>query len=190
MASKGIDIEFGDDEVVAKLRKQAKWLSPHELAKAGSSAINRAMKSARTHGGRAVRETVAVKAREAKKKIAPHRATPAKLHARLEFDTSPIPLKEYGAKELKRGVSFRTHKKHGRKKVRDYFISKKMGGHVFRREKKGDDLVPRLPVHMVYGPPIGSAFDRAEPVMEAQAKKVMDQRMQHEIEWRVKKANQ
>ena len=189
MASKGIDIQWDDSEATEQMRRQAKWLSPHELAKAGAAAINRAMRTARTHGGRAVRQTVAVSASTAKEKIVPHRATPARLEARLEFDTSPIPLKGYGAKELKRGVSFRTHKRHGRQKVRDYFISRKMGGHVFRRKRQGDGLAPRLPVQLVYGPPIGSAFDRAVPVMRGQAQRVMEERMRHEIDWRVKRAN-
>ena len=189
MASKGIDIQWDDSEATEQMRRQAKWLSPHELAKAGAAAINRAARTAHTHGARAVRGELALKQSTIKSKIKRSRATPANVEATLDFDYSPIPLKEYGARQIARGVSFRVKRSGGRQTMRQWFINNAIGGHAFRRKRSGDGRVPRLPIIKGMGPSVGSQLERARPVMDAKVEETIEKRMRHEIDRRVKRAN-
>lgn len=185
----GEPIQLDTEGADAVLTRQAQLLSPHELAKAGAAAINRGLLAARTVGSRAVRENLALAARTVKDKMEMERATPANLEGRIHFDYSPIPLRDYGATQLKSGVSFRVTKGGGRSRLDEGFIVDSMGGHVFLRAGPRDDMVARLPVEMQFGPSVGSQLERVRPAMNARADKVVGQRLEHEVSRRFEKAN-
>ena len=190
MADNTITLETAEAD--ERQRKLMRWLGPRETAKAGAAAINRAGRAARTVGSREVRKELRVKARDVKDRMSVVRATPSRLEYRIDFDYSQLPLIMYGSpRQTRRGVSVTIKRGGGRTTIPHAFISPQHGGQVVIRTKKadGEGLVPKTPVRRAYGPSIGSQLDRAEPAMDARAEEVLADRLTHELEWRVEKAN-
>lgn len=71
--------------------------------------------------------------------------------------TRRIPLKEFKARQTKKGTSYRISKSTGRRSVPGAFVSNKLGGHVFKRRSK-----KRLPIQKLYGPSPLRVFRRKE----------------------------
>jgi hypothetical protein len=68
----------------------------------------------------------------------------------------PIPLKYFGAKQLKRGVTYKIDPKFKRKDLlRDAFIVERYGGNVFKR--KGKERGPLIKMH---GPAPGDYYEK------------------------------
>jgi len=68
----------------------------------------------------------------------------------------PIPLKYFGAKQLKRGVTYKIDPTFKRKDLlRDAFIVERYGGNVFKR--KGKDRGPLIKMH---GPAPGDYYEK------------------------------
>jgi len=61
--------------------------------------------------------------------------------------TSRLSLKEFSARQTKKGVSYRVSKSQGRKTLAGAFIVDKIGGHAFKRKTKS-----RLPIVKLQGP--------------------------------------
>ena len=185
-----IHIELDTSEADQRTVNLAKWLSPGQVARAGASALNRALRAGVTEGSRAIRDQLRVKARAVRDRIDTERATPANLVAVINFDYTPLPLKEFGRPyQTRQGVKVTITKGGGRVLIPDSFISPDIGGHVVRRAKEGDGLVPRTPVHILPGPSIGSQLEDARPRIEARTNEVMQERIAHELEWRAERAN-
>jgi len=76
------------------------------------------------------------------------KASKAQLGATVTLaKTKRISLKEFGARQTKKGVSYRVSKTAGRKTIRSAFVVDKIGGHVFARVGKS-----RLPINKKHGP--------------------------------------
>lgn len=92
--------------------------------------------------------------------------------------TRRIPLKKFGARQTKKGVSYRISKTEGRKKIASAFIVTKLGGHVFKRVGK-----QRLPIQKLFGPSPWGVFAINErqrhvtPQVEAEMRKQLTERL-------------
>lgn len=185
-------IALDTSQVDEHLRKQAQWLSSQELARGGARALNRAGRAARTAGARAVRQQLRVRARDVRDRIKPKRATPSRLVFVLEFDYRPLPLHLFGNPTQGRLGFAVTIKRGGtRLRIPHGFMVDKYGGASFVRKKadNGEGLVARGPIRGLLGPSIGSQLEEARPAMEARANEVLEERLRHEVEWRVERAN-
>jgi len=83
----------------------------------------------------------------------------------LEVKEKGIPLKDYGARQTRKGVSVKVLKGGGAKTLRAAFGAGKFGGNFFGRVGKGSKKyasphVGRLPIAKLYGPSILSQFIR------------------------------
>lgn len=82
--------------------------------------------------------------------------THQRAYFQIESYGSPIPLKDYGARAVKRGVTFKVAKGAKRKTYvrqgRAGFISEKLGGHVFVRTEPDPPGLAKARIKKVFGP--------------------------------------
>ena len=108
-----------------------------------TSGISRAMNRANTAGTtislRAMRKTwVGITARDLKRRTYQDKATKAKLHTRFVITSRSINLAEFGAKQNKKGVSYRLKTK--RRTMQGAFTAK---GMVFKRKtRERNSIIP------------------------------------------------
>ena len=145
-------------EIDAKGRKQ--------VDKAAAIALKRVATTVRKVASQSIRERLAIGAAVAKKAITIRRSG-NKLTLFIEASGKPIPIRDYGAKAGKRGVTYKVSKSKGRKlyenKYGKGFIVAKAGGHVFIRvepEPKGIKRLFRKRAKIVkaYGPSVPQYF--------------------------------
>lgn len=107
--------------------------------------INKLAQQSRTQLSKDVRAVYAVKASAVNRVLTLDRAKKSRPEAFVFASGQRIPLRDFGAKKTARGVSVRVRKDRPRAKLTGrpglgFFISGKIGGHVFRRAG------PRRPV--------------------------------------------
>jgi hypothetical protein len=128
-------IEIKLDE--SKLRSiEAMFRSvPGKLPQIVSRAINRTVTPAKNEIQKGIRQEINIKAADAKDKIYIDKATYDKWVATIALSHSLIPLLDFGARQTKKGVSFKVWKKSGHKFLKHGFIATMASGHrgVFRR---------------------------------------------------------
>jgi hypothetical protein len=124
--------------------------------KAVSGAINDVMKGARTQIKREVAKEVKIKVGVVAKSIKIVRATPKNLTSTLIGDSTRRPnLTRFGAKQTKKGVTYRIKKSGKRQRIDSAFIVKRGGkfGTAFKRQGK-----TRLPIVSLKGPSINAVI--------------------------------
>jgi hypothetical protein len=144
------------------LRQQFKGFEK-EVNKAAAVSLNRVATTVRKEANDGIRERLNLKSsvvRANLKIVRPYGA--ARLIRDIVASGRPIPLRDYSARETRKGVTFAVARKGGRKRYirqgQAGFILKTKGGHVFVR--KGPD--PKGPgtvgIKKVYGPSIPQMF--------------------------------
>lgn len=178
---KNIKIKLGDFE--------------KQIPGATASALNRTLTYTATQTNRLVREEYSIKAKDVKKTIKKHKASKSNLYAYLESTGHTISLGRFPHKPRKyskRGkpVEVKIKKSSGYKKVNTNpkaFVQNMNGAtNVFKRVGK-----KRLPVRVLRTlsvPQMISNPDRIKKIQEAAGKK-LEERVQHEINWRLNKAS-
>lgn len=116
----------GLDEVLAAL-------SPKTYEKALRRTMTETRRSAVTSLSRAIRQEYAVKAKDAKGGM---RVWSDGAEVFMRVSGKPLPLKRFGARQTKKGVTVKIRKDRKRKLVRGAFIQQSLGGHVFARQLK------------------------------------------------------
>lgn len=120
------------------------------------------------------------------------RASKWLLRAEVIAEGLPIPLKEYGAKEVGAGV--RVNVMGTRKIIPGAFIVEKFGGHVFerfgervQRKTRAGKKVMAQKIRKLFGPSIPTAFLRAtvqaklRAVISRDYRRVMDEKLNQEL---------
>lgn len=168
---------------LAEAAEQAKRNLPNELM----IAVNSTAREMKTPISRQIREVLAAPAAVVKKVINQSRkASRDRLIAGVQVDhTKRIPLRDFGARQNKRGVSYRITKGGGRKTIASAFQGPKPGvikvswkGHVFKRVGKA-----RLPIRKLKGPSPWGVFIKHN--MAAKAAEEAERRLEKNIERRV-----
>lgn len=93
-----------------------------------------------------VTKELAVAQKVVRRHLKAKRVEPTGALVRLEYQAR-IPLRDYKARQTKKGVSYKISKTKGRSKIASAFIVNKLGNHVFVRSGKS-----RLPIRKLYGP--------------------------------------
>lgn len=167
--------------------KEAVGRAGKKVAKELSAAINQVSKKTRLDMGRAVRETVALKKDQAEKPISvAMSSTPANLQALVRLKkTKRLGLRHFGAKQDRKGVTYKIAKKGGRKRVNGAFQGPKPGvikmswkGNVFKRNGS-----KRLPITQLNGVSAYGAYVKNE-LTGPQVAAVFNQ-LVHQIERRI-----
>lgn len=125
-------------------------------------ALNRIGTTARKVVQQKIRERLAVKAAVARDAITIIRAGRNRLAVTMVVSGKPIPLKDYGARPTKKGVTYQVSRAAKRKKYlrqgRTGFIRDDAGGHVFVRIEADPPGPAKARIKKVYGPSIPQYF--------------------------------
>ena len=178
-------IQLDSSEADQTIRNQARYLSSQALATAGRRAINRAARTARSEMSKGVRDRLAIKKRDLDQRMSITRARDTNLEATITIDNSPVSLLTFGAKQISRGVSVRVLKSAGRTLLASAFTVGSIGGEVFTR--RGSD---RTPIDMLRGPRVARSAEEAwESRAHDAAARIINQRLDHELQRQIDKAN-
>jgi hypothetical protein len=130
-------------------------------------AVNKAGQRMESKMAKMVREEINVTAKAVKRVITrPRLADETNLFTTIEVGKDKrIPLKEFGARQGRKGVTYRISKRGGKKLLPSGFIVRSLGGHVFVRE--GEKVLAgkgrykgkmRQPIVKKYGPSVWGFF--------------------------------
>lgn len=120
-----------------------------------SAAINQVAKKGRLDVGRKIRQEVTIKKKESEQALKiPYRASPSNLSSTIVLGKTPrLGMRHFGARQDKRGVSYKINKRGGRKRIDGAFQGPRPGvrkvswrGNVFIRDGKS-----RLPIRQIRG---------------------------------------
>lgn len=178
------DVKLDTSEADAKLKKQARYLSPNDLVKAGQRAINRALSAGNTQLSREVRKTVNLRASSVKEAVSLKRARGLATDGEIRVEFKSIPLKEFKPRQTNKGLSVRIFKGAALQKFPKGFIVESLNGQAFMRV--GDS---RLPIKLLTGPSIRSQAEAALPAVRKRAEAVLEQRMRFEVGRQIERAN-
>lgn len=141
---------------IKEVQKYLTDVQKKKVPTAAARALNKTIGNVRTQSSKSIREERALSAKVVKEALTVQRASKAKLVASLTASGRPIPLREYQARQGKKGVTVKVSPG-GRKLVvhagNKAFEVGKFGQHIYAREGKG-----RLPIKKLYGPSIPSTF--------------------------------
>lgn len=160
--------------IVADVKPARRYVSSVQrrvVPKAQMRTVNELAKQVVTVSAREIRKRRRLKIGVIKKAMRVTKATITRLRARITARGRPISLKEYAARQTKRGVTVNIT---GRRKLwksdggRVAFQVKAIGGHIFARRSK-----KRLPIEKQWGPSIPSRFVQPD-VERAQRSLVRD----------------
>lgn len=119
-----------------KLREVTRLLSgiKQGVPKALSGAVNDTARKTVTDLSSKIRQRVNIKKRDIDPHLRRSRATPAHPSAKISVSESTrLPLKYFGARQVRKGVTYKIEKGGSRKLIPSAFIVQSMGGHVFAR---------------------------------------------------------
>lgn len=188
-----IEIEIEEKQIdrLIKATEKARKSFSREL----TAAINQVAKKTRLQIGRDIRSTIALKKVEAEKPLKiTATATQENMVAVVRLQkTKRLGLRHFGAKQDKRGVSYRISKKGGRKRVNGAFQGPRPGlmkvswkGNAFKRIGRSRLPIVKLKGVSAYGAYRKNDFDK--PQVKA-IKEELAKQMERRIKLNVLRAN-
>lgn len=164
--------------------------SGRSLSREFATACNATARGMRTPIGKEIRTELAAPAKVVKETIGVRRkASPASLTSSVAVSkTKRIPLRDFGARQTKAGVSYRMLKSDGRKTLPSAFVVPNLGNHVFTRKQGAG----RLPIKKRHGlSPHGVFVSREmdEPMLQ-EASTRLKKEIERRIQYNIFKANQ
>lgn len=136
------------------------------VGQAAARTLNRTAITVRAEAARLIGRTYNMKITAAKGQMEIRRATQYDLRAIISVSGRPIPLIEFDARQIRRGVSVKV--KGERKMVTHAFLATMRSGHqgVFVRIGQPGDLVDRLPIKQLFALSLPVAFTQKQ-IMDA-----------------------
>lgn len=157
-------------------------------------ALTKTAQNVRVAASKAIREKRQLSAKAVNGALMVRSANRNKLYAQVVATGRPIPLKEYGARQGKKGVTAAVNK--GARKLVAVngikaFISEKLNGHVFARTERFRTGGPKdsRKIKKLFGPSIPQTLINAEvrKAWEATAKDSIIKRTQEEVRFELSK---
>ncbi|MFG1332034.1 phage tail protein [Xanthobacter autotrophicus] len=171
-AALAISVEWQGLAHIREMLERAARVSPQAV----SRALNRTAEKARTDVTRALVKQTGLKFGAVRKATSLWRASPGSLSAEIRAKGGYTSLREFGARQTKKGVSAAPW---GRRQVFDHaFIVKRYGAHVYKREG-----ARRFPILKLYGPAIpvemvkGASRDAFFRAVESELPKRLDREL-------------
>lgn len=147
-----------------------------------SVAINATLGKGKSSIAKEIATELAASQKVIKQQIVSSKATTTDLQGRLVLKKSfRPPLRDFGAKQNKSGVSYRISKTSGRKTIKSAFQVQKWGGRVFIREGK-----ERLPIRQLYGPSPWGVFVNPRRNLTETQKKLLEAELGKQIDRRIR----
>lgn len=167
------DIEIQIDRRQVKSVQRLLAAVPNGWPRAASRAVNRTATRARTWITREISSETKLRQTDVRKAIIVRRATYRLLEAHLLISGGRIPLIRLGARQTRRGVTYRDWRRPGRRLWRRAFIQTMRSGHrgAFIRARAGGQAVGRLPIWELHGPSIQGVYEGAAGL----ARRMMEQ---------------
>ena len=174
-----VDVQFESKAATRMLRV----LSSRGVRDATSRALNKAAAQTKTQASKSIRQIRNLKAGTVNKQMRVRKASRVKAESAVIATGAAIPLRDYGARQTARGVTFRVNKGK-RSLLRGAFIVRSIGQHVFTRKGK-----KRLPIIKRVGPSLPSTFIRKEVVraMRGKVREVYPRLIKKEVEREIAK---
>lgn len=167
----------GSKALLNEVRRQQKG-----YRRAAVRALNKTATQARNQSARTVRETLNIKAGDAKKLLTLQRARPSRLRSGVGATYNKIPLIRFNSvRQLKRGgVSVRVRKDQPPLRLRNAFIATMPSGHkgVFYRKGRR-----RLPILEAHGPSLQTVFGEKLPALVAKTEPLLFKLLDREINY-------
>jgi len=158
-----------DDRKLKQVYRDLKKV-PRDMGKLMYRAIDKTAKNSRKQIVDRIANEIALKKKDIRDSIHYDKPSYTRWSARLDVYTNRIPLIKFGAKQTKKGVSYRIEKSGGREKIKSAFITEmpirgkkqtKRHEGVFKRTGK-----ERLPIRELLGPSLGHVFENAGNIAE------------------------
>lgn len=165
------------------LKRELDLMLPAAVKRAEYSAVNLTIRNTNTRIAREVRKDIGLKSKTIKDSLGVKKATRAKREGQIIVSPKPVSMKEFGARQIKSGVSATILRKKGRTRIPGAFIVKSLGGHVFRRV--GD---ARGPIEKIWGPSVRLNVQKRKPELDKFIAEAMDKNMKERLRWEIEKA--
>jgi len=151
------EVKF-DEEKLRQIQRLLRAV-PQELPGVMSRAINRTATSVKTEIARRISAKVKITQAAVKRSLLIRKATRRRWVATISVGHKRIPLIHFGARQTKKGVSYRIEKQGPRKSIKSAFIqTMPVSGHIGAFKRTGPK---RLPIVQLLGPSPASVFERA-----------------------------
>jgi Prophage minor tail protein Z (GPZ) len=160
-------------------------------------AINRAAENLKSNAAKEVRNTYVIKAGEVKSTITISRATSKRIAAAVISRGHALGLEKFRLrpaqprhKKPPKSLKVQVRKDTGLKNLLGAFVASVQGNKVFerakgrtRRKKRSDGQWTELPIKRLFGPPVPIMLENegVRSKLEAEAAKVFEKRLEHEI---------
>lgn len=160
---------------------------PKAMPKIMTRAINKTATSVRAEVVREIGKKIALKLKDIREDITIYKANWSRWEASVNIRRKRHGLIRFGARQTKKGVSYRIEKSGGRKSIQHAFIAESNSAENvwIREEGAGGKLVPRLPIQRLQGPSIGEVFKRAIWLVQqtyAKAQTTLDKNINTQID--------
>jgi len=166
--------------------------APRELQTVLSRAINKVGVTARKRIIDIIAQQIAVKKSDLRNRnVTLRRATYRDLMANIVISGRRIPIFNFGARQTKKGVTYRISRSGGRKTALGAFMEsyasgtpiQMRSGHrgVFRRRQLEGHELARLPIEEIFGPSVPVAAENISALTEASLNNVIGSRLEKEI---------
>lgn len=171
-----------DDKEIKRLERQLAAF-PKAMPRVMRNAINKTSTAARVESARRIKDKTGIRVTVVKKGLPLFKATLARWVSRIHFSGRRIPVIDLGARQTKKGVTFRSTKTKGRVLIKSAFKATmpKAGrfrkpGHlgVFVRKIQGGKFKKydgRLPIGEQRGPSLKEIFTNAPVIVAAVTRK-------------------
>jgi hypothetical protein len=176
-----IGIQY-DEGRVAELQRDLADI-PHGIERVLTRAVNKVAVAARTRVLRMVTEEINVRQSDIRQRnIKLRKASFDQLYAAISITGRRIPLRKFGARQTRRGVSYAI-RRGGRTEMRHAFLAEMKTGHrgVFRRK----DKAPRLPIQEKYGPSVPQVVEDSQDMVSGAFDDEMDSHLEREVDTQV-----
>lgn len=151
--------------VKADLREVQKYLNDLQkkyVPQAAGTALRRVATTVRKIAQQRIRDRLAISAAVARGDLQIERGPIGRLTVWVTASGKPIPLRDYQARQTRKGATYRVSKANGRKtyqrQQRLGFIVRSKGGHVFVRTGDDPPGKAKAPIQKVYGPSLPQYF--------------------------------
>lgn len=153
--------------------------TPRAMPKIITRSVNKVAVKARTKIIRRVASEIAVKQKDLRQRnVKLKKANYSTQTATIKITGKRIPLIRFGAKQTKKGVTYKIKKSGGRKKITGAFVEAMSSGHrgAFRRKGKS-----RLPIVELFGPSIPAAMENVADMAKRTMEREIGKNLHNEI---------
>jgi hypothetical protein len=200
-----VDVQISLASTIKALREQYRDMDKANFDASTARALNRTASLAKTAASKQIRTLYKVAARDLSRSLSLRKASGRsdRLEASVKAEGKPLPLRAFGARQTKAGVSFQVKNESGRKLMPGAFIITTKSGHqaVFvratsskayiagklsGRRKRLKSSGPDLPIGEVFTVSVPKSFSNLKVIklLQDRTRERFPDILAHELRWR------